>query len=72
MTVALHAVDVPGGIYKVCSCRPIFVRQLVEVSIVDSDYSVRLNLGKISSSPTKPSHSAVMALRQRPHQRDIK
>lgn len=48
MTVALHAVDVPDGIYNVCSHRPISVRQLVEGSLADSGYSVRLNLGKVS------------------------
>lgn len=48
MIVALHAADVPGGIYNICSGRPISVRQLVEGWIADWGFSVRLNLGKFS------------------------
>ena len=44
--VALHAADIPDGIYNVCSGKPVSVRQLVEGWIVDWDYQVHLNLGK--------------------------
>jgi len=72
MTVALHAVDVPDGIYNVCSGRPITVRQLVEGSIADSGYNVRLNLGKVSIPTYEAFAFWVMALRQKPHPRGIK
>lgn len=52
--IALHAGDVPDGIYNVCSGRPISVRQLVEGWIADWGYNVRLNLGKFPIPSYEP------------------
>lgn len=52
--IALHAADVPDGIYNVCSGRPISVRQLVEGWIADWGYNVHLNLGKFPIPSYEP------------------
>ncbi|MGZ2406222.1 NAD-dependent epimerase/dehydratase family protein [Rhizobium ruizarguesonis] len=52
--IALHAADIPDGIYNVCSGNPISVRQLVEGWIADWGYDVRLNLGRFPIPSYEP------------------
>ncbi|PYE85241.1 NAD-dependent epimerase/dehydratase family protein [Phyllobacterium leguminum] len=49
--IALHAADVPDGVFNVCSGHPVSVRQQVEKWISDWGYDVQLNLGKLPIPP---------------------